>query len=130
MRYLVFILLFSIKVNSQTFKGNNQYVIVIIDDSVKIAQYLPKKVNLTTNANKVNKCKAFEVDTINVLDSISKYKVGLEKFPENGKVNKNEIYIYKNKPLKVKKTHIVDYSNPEKSDNIDILKNKFFKNEL
>lgn len=99
----IFLVLLPLAVFSQTFQGNNQYVLIIENDTVK-TYFLELKQAIVTNANTTGN-KAYAVTTDAVLDSIVKYKSQLLLLPNTGIVNVNEIYTYDDEVCRIIQTH-------------------------
>lgn len=79
--------------------ADGKLVFVISNDSANIYE-LNDGLGLTTTAPIAN-----EADTISILDSLANYKANLEELPDTGWVNRNDIYVYNDKVLRIIQPH-------------------------
>ena len=87
-------------------KTKNKYVFIVNKDITgKDSLEIYKDVGtVVTNANYVG-YKAYEVDTIHVLDSIAQYKSQLSLLPDTGQVIRGEIYVYNDEVCRIVQSH-------------------------
>ncbi len=83
---------------------DSNYVVIVGVDQLT-PYYIKYKIAYLTNANYIIDCKAFLVDTINILDSLIEYEAVLQELPDSGWVEVNVIYNYVDEFCKIKVTH-------------------------
>lgn len=104
MRTIIYILLFWCTIlNSQVLNTKGNYAVIIVGDSLIVNEYI-ENIEVVTNANKVGGV-AYEVDTINVLDSIDRFRSSLPALPNSGFLKKNTLYLYDDKVCRVLQNH-------------------------
>lgn len=110
MRYIVFILILlptTFFAQKKDFIGAGKYVVIPDEnDSVRAEgdrqnmYVLTENLGITTTSQ-----KAFEADSSSILDSLANYKASLPILQDTGFVNRNELYTYNDKMLRIIQSH-------------------------
>jgi hypothetical protein len=87
---------------SQTFQGNNNYVLIADEDTS--VYFLTKKQAIVTSAQAVGKI-AFAVDSVQIFETIEQYNLQFPILPDTGQVKRGEIYFYNSEVLRVIQSH-------------------------
>lgn len=100
---IFFVLLITGVVSAQTFKGNNNYV-VVSDKEDTTVYFLTKKQAIVTNVNETGS-KAFEIDSVKIFDSVDEYGIKFPELPNKGEVKRGEVYTLNGEVVRIIQSH-------------------------
>lgn len=93
---------------------------VVIPDENDSVRFEGEKKNVYMLTGKMavatTSAKAFQADTVSILDSLANYKASLPALPDTGFVQRNSLYTCNDKMLRIIQTHdrsTVNHYNPE-----------------
>lgn len=110
----IFLLLIAVvQTSAQVFQTNNQYIIIASNNDT-VLYYLNTKQAIITSAVATGNI-AIAVDSNGIFEVIDQYALKFGILPNNGWINRGDIYMYNNKVVRIIQSHdrsTVNHFNP------------------